>query len=108
MVTGELPGLWDHAPWHALPALWDGRPVRWVRDDRHPIVIICPPPPPEPPCPRCGHSGRHTHWRGQVETGQMLVCDRCQTCGLDTVIDMDTDEAWLLDEPDYGPEGSRA
>jgi hypothetical protein len=38
----------------------------------------------------------------------MLVCDRCQTCGLDTVIDMDTDEAWLLDEPDYGPEGSRA
>lgn len=35
-----------------------------------------------------------------------LFAFRCPDCGLDSVWDMRTDEWWVLDESDYGPDGS--
>lgn len=55
---------------------------------------------------------RRTYWRDhEVVDGERLVFDnihafRCPDCGLDTVLELDSGAEWVLDEFDYGPEGS--
>lgn len=41
-----------------------------------------------------------------VKPGLLLFAFRCQSCQLDTVWDKRTDEWWVLDDSDYGVEGS--
>lgn len=41
-----------------------------------------------------------------VKATVQLFAFRCPDCGLDTVWDMRTDEWWLLEESDYGADGS--
>ncbi len=52
------------------------------------------------PEPLRGRVTRH-FWRD-------LTAFRCHHCSLDTVWDTATDEMWVLDHTDYGPEGSTA
>ncbi|UOQ58572.1 hypothetical protein MUN78_07040 [Leucobacter allii] len=35
------------------------------------------------------------------------IATRCGWCGLTEVVDLDSDETWILDDTDYGPDGSR-
>lgn len=138
-TTAELPGLWDHAPWRPLPALWDGRPVEWT-----PVtvghVFMCRATHHREDmehCERCGRASERRQWRGtvwakpgdhvqadgEIRTGRHYWRDRvvqpgdkvtfeglyawrCTECGIDTVIELSSGALWLLDEDDYGPEGS--
>lgn len=57
---------------------------------------------------------RRTYWRDhEIQHGERVVFDnlhafRCQGCGLDTVLELISGAEWVLDESDYGPEGSNA
>lgn len=111
-MTGHSPSF---APFQ-LPASWDGRDVEWrawtstwttaelhVRRD---------------PCERCGSLAVPLMNQGVVHPPAtpgavnlrrsllQLTAFRCPDCHLDTVWDRDTDDWWVLDESDYGPQGS--
>jgi hypothetical protein len=101
---------------HALPVKWDGHPVVWGEWEPVSGIIICG------GVSKRGWRGcKQCHTRvlprmisGQVcdFTAHSLVLFRCMTCGYTTVMEItDTDEndgwhEWILDESDYGDEGS--
>ena len=55
---------------------------------------------------------QRTYWRDhEIQRGEHTVFDnlhasRCAHCGLDTVLELTSGTEWVLDESDYGPEGS--
>lgn len=114
-----------------LPASWDGLEVAWRGWSSY-HVFVCPPPKPkDAACQRCGSLAQPSHNSGVVhppaadasfetlaalyqagtlaDTPTPLVwlhAFRCPDCQLDTVWDQRTDEWWVLDASDYGPQGS--
>lgn len=95
-----------------LPVKWDGVPVEWSQWESENRVIMCPPPPVEP-CPACGLVRPRAMSRGvrrkpRIGFYTALYAFRCTECGADQVHELGSRESWLLDESDYGPEGSRA
>ena len=101
---------------HALPVAWDGHPVFWGEWEPVSGIIICG------GISKRGWRGcKQCHTRvlprmisGQVcdFTAHSLVLFRCMTCGYTTVMEIDdADEGdgwreWILDESDYGNQGS--
>lgn len=96
----------------ALPAKWDGVKVEWAQWEPANNIIMCPPRPQEP-CPTCGLIRPRAVARGirrkpRVGFYSALYAYRCTNCGSDVVHEFGSRESWILDESDYGPEGSRA
>lgn len=122
---------------HDLPPRWDGLAVVWDDWRPQTPVFLCPPPKPtrcescgsaaaaltsagrvarvpaftvemiragDQTRERLPASIRH---RVQPRALHRLVAFRCPDCDLDTVVDSQTHEVWVLDHTDYGPEGSR-
>lgn len=117
--------------WNGRAVLWRG----W-EDPEPGVTFICPPPKERHVCEGCGSTQEWVVNRGEVAVWPSLTHDdlrrenenrqrlgslahkrkprslwrlrayRCPDCHLDTVWDMDTDEWWVLDHTDYGPEGS--
>ena len=93
---------------HDLPVSWDGRAVTWGpwHDSTQPTHL------PEQVCERCGVLGpqRHAFGRRAPAAGEDqaidLMAERCPACDSDSVTDMVSHQAWLLDAEDYGPDGS--
>lgn len=91
----------------ALPATWDGRPVKWHGWEAGPPVMICPPRPREC-CQFCGsleaavsNRGSRRVIEGRDRFMASLYAYRCPTCRTDLVHDMATDETWELEDDDY-------
>lgn len=57
---------------------------------------------------RTHRNGRPVYSQEPAPAYRDLIADRCPDCGTDSVYDLATDEAWTLDETDYGPAGSVA
>ena len=101
---------------HALPVAWNGHPVFWGEWEPVSGIIICG------GISKRGWRGcKQCHTRvlprmiiGQVcdITAYSLVLFRCMTCGYTTVMEIDDADdgdvwrEWILDESDYGDQGS--
>lgn len=108
---------------HDLPPRWDGHPITWsgwqepltTTWDLHHTA--------QDSCESCGHHGNPPSNLGTIHrtltaldgratrhtTITATLCAyRCPACHLDTVVDLTTSEAWILDESDYHDEGSHA
>lgn len=99
-----------------LPPKWDGASVEWLGEWEEepwtshrfhaPLADFA--------CRnRCGSLAPRLTRRGVVGDPSvtaihrlLLYVTRCPDCGHDTVLRLDTDEAWDLDDTDYGPDGS--
>ena len=114
-----------------VPPRWDGHPVTWEGwqpqlDTTHDYHRTAP-----EPCEACRSVKKPLVNRGagRVEAGSVqflhppasieearartqgivslvLYAHRCQDCGYDRVLDMNTGQWWVLDESDYNDEGS--
>lgn len=100
-----------------LPVRWDGAPVEWTEWNTE-QVFLCPPPQPRP-CPGCGlirprsmcrgirkRPGHRLNRFGRAEYYRALFAYRCSACGRDEVHESGSTEWWVLDDTDYGPDGS--
>ena len=88
------------------PPMWDGMPVTWdgfqspIRGFDMGLEA----------CPDCGSTREPRFNVGFVQTPQgprRLSLWRCTDCGTTTVRDP-MGRIWVLDDSDFGPEGSRA
>lgn len=99
-----------------LPVRWDGVAVEWTEWGAE-QVFLCPPEPPRP-CAGCGlirprsmcrgirhRKGRDPH-TGRQRYLRSLFAYRCSACGRDEVHESGSTDWWVLDETDYGPDGS--
>lgn len=119
-AAGEQPALpFSHD--HDLPPRWDGALITWAGwCDPIPTTWNLHRPG-QDRCEGCGHRGETASNLGTIHhaltalDGQAsrraglttaLCAYRCPVCHLDTVIDLTTGEAWILDESDYHDEGS--
>lgn len=93
-----------------LPPRWDGDPVEWAEWAPAPHVFICDRSRRKPTfnqCAACKSAQPRAMAIGVIpRTLNRLTAFRCPDCGQDTIIDLDGDDAWVLDFTDYGPEGS--
>lgn len=108
-----------------MPVAWDGHPVTWSKWEPAPTICINVGLYDEVGEPlgttdTCSHCHLHTErWtcRGTVTPSHFglvtplrrstdLIATRCGRCGGTSVYDADTDQAWDLDDSDYGPTGS--
>lgn len=100
---------------HPLPVAWDGREVKWSRWESTDGIMLCPPPKELCECGSTRSPFRAVGLRA-ADTGpgrftrrhalRDLYASRCPDCGQVSVWDMESDEHWVLDESDYGPDGS--
>lgn len=91
-----------------LPVAWDGQGVSWDEwADIATFICVRHLKKPRPACSRCRTSPRVSLViHGHVGTEDLpLTLLRCPNCGADTVVDWNNN-AWDLDESDYGPDGS--
>ena len=100
---------------HDLPPQWDGERIEWGPWTDRTSSIRFHGLPDE--CDRCGLDPGEKYADGfrRIKAGRMLgkkavflLAHRCQHCGHDTVTESMTNEAWDLDDTDYGPNGSHA
>lgn len=109
---------------HQMPVAWDGTPVTWTPWTPAPTLCINTGLYDEVGEPlgttsTCDHCHLHTErWtcRGTLATRGgnvlripgtgVLSATRCGRCGGTSVYSLDTDQAWDLDDSDYGPTGS--
>jgi len=108
--------LWSRT--YDLPPRWDGERVVWGRWDDLGQVFICPPPRKPDRCQTCGSSRPRLLCVGRIQARTPAAADngadhpagllsalRCPDCGQDCVVD-GAGQEWLLDDTDYGEDGS--
>lgn len=96
---------------HDLPPLWDGEPVEWREWRDEPVMFICTRgrrKQPDPPkrCARAAGTARETTQGLIGGLVRLHVVRCCHDCCQDTVLDLETNEVWDLDDTDYGDAGS--